>query len=156
MILDQWARQWGIDLSAIADLKMRLAVATDPSASEAESEAGVQSRIRLKASERGWRLWRNNNGATYDDEGNFIRYGLANDSSKINKSVKSSDLVGIKPVTITQDMVGKTIGQFVAREVKKPSWRYRGTDAEQAQLAFIQLVVSLGGDARFTNDEHNF
>lgn len=156
MILDEWARRWQINPAAITELKNTLSVNTNPSQSNEDSEAAVQARIRIAASKRGWRLWRNNVGACYDDEGNFIRYGLCNDSKKLNAAVKSSDLIGIKPVQITQKMVGKIIGQFVAREVKAPTWKYKGNKREQAQLAFIQLVVSLGGNARFTNDENNF
>lgn len=114
------------------------------------SEAGILSDIRLEASERGIRLWRNNVGATYTPTGQFIRYGLANDSAQLNTVIKSADLIGIRPVIITQEHVGITIGQFVSREVKKPGWRYAGTDREKAQLTWADLILSLGGDACFT------
>ncbi len=115
------------------------------------SETAVQNITRLNATERGCRLWRNNVGATLTADGSFIRYGLANDSKAMNKRIKSSDLIGICPVTITPEMIGQVIGQFVAREVKRGDWQYTATEREQAQLKFIELVVSLGGDAAFTN-----
>jgi len=116
-------------------------------------ESKIQSIIRLEASHKGCRLWRNNVGALYTKEGNFVRYGLANDSAAINKIIKSSDLIGIRPIKITQDMVGKTIGQFLSREIKKSNWKYAGTEREKAQLAWINLINSLGGDACFATGE---
>ena len=114
------------------------------------SESGISSDIRLEASQRGYRLWRNNVGATYTPSGQFIRFGLANDSAQLNKAIKSADLIGIRPVLITQEHVGLTIGQFISREVKHPGWRYTGIERERAQLAWAELINSLGGDACFT------
>lgn len=118
-----------------------------------QSEAAIQNLIRLEATQKGCRLWRNNVGAAYMHDGNFLRYGLANDSAKINAVLKSADLIGIRPVTITQEMVGSVIGQFLSREIKASNWRYRGTDAEKAQLAWAELIVSMGGDAAFATKE---
>ena len=152
MKLSEWARKWNIPLDALIDLQDQLGVHTTP-AVNSESEAAVQARIRLEASRKGLRLFRNNVGACMDDRGNYIRYGLANDSKKMNAEIKSSDLIGIRPVEITEDHVGMRIGQFVAREVKESNWVYKGTSHEQAQLKFIELIASLGGDAKFTNSE---
>lgn len=118
-----------------------------------QSETAVSNKIRLRAAELGIYLWRNNVGATYTQDGNFLRYGLANDSSAVNKILKSSDLIGIKPIIITPDMTGKLIGQFYCREVKHGGWRYTGTDREKAQLNWIDLINRLGGDAAFTTGE---
>jgi hypothetical protein len=112
-------------------------------------EAGILSEVRLEASEKGCRLWRNNVGATYTDKGHFIRYGLANDSAQLNAVLKSADLIGIRPIVITPAHVGKIIGQFVSREIKQSNWRYTGTDREKAQLSWAELIISLGGDACF-------
>jgi hypothetical protein len=154
MNLNQWAIKHAIPFAALIELRAMLGtVDTDPSPQEGESETAIQTRIRLEASRKGCRLWRNNVGGTYTDEGTFLRYGLANDSKQMNDRIKSSDLIGIRPVIITQWHVGQTIGQFVAREVKAGSWQYAGTKREEAQLRFIQLVASMGGDARFANRE---
>ena len=153
MQLDQWARDWGISAQAIADLRNRIGSSytnIEPTANLL-SEAGVQSRIRLEASQKGCRLWRNNVGAFTSPEGNFIRYGLANESASVNKKIKSADLIGIRPVLIKPYHVGTTIGQFMSREIKAAGWRYTGNEREQAQLTWAELILSLGGDACFAD-----
>lgn len=154
MTLNQWAIKWGVPAAAVEDLRREFgAINTEPRPNAGESEAAVQNKIRLEASRKGLRLWRNNNGATMDENGNFIRFGLANDSKQLNDKIKSSDLIGARPVLITSAHVGQIIGQFVAREVKPGSWSYSGTPRELAQLKFLELVASLGGDAAFATDE---
>ena len=151
LTLTQWAARHGVSAEALAELT---GIVTDPqSAPTGQSEAAVQQLVRLEASRLGMRLFRNNVGACKDDTGRVIRYGLCNDSAQMNKAVKSSDLIGIRPVIITPDMMGHTIGQFVAREVKRPGWSYRGTDREVAQQAFGQLILKLGGDFKFCTGE---
>ena len=117
------------------------------------NENDLTAKIRLKAAQLGWYLWRNNVGATYTKNNDFIRYGLANDSKAINSRLKSSDLIGIKPMKITKEMVGKTLGVFVAREIKSSSWKYTGAPRENAQPKVIDLGDSVGGDARFITCE---
>lgn len=120
------------------------------------NEEAIKNRVRLEAANIGIRLWRNNVGAMRTDDGRFIRFGLANDSKAVNELIKSGDLIGIKPIIITAEMVGKTIGQFISREVKRGNWRFMGTAREQAQLRWIELINSLGGDACFVNTEGTF
>ena len=154
MNLNQWAIKWGISFNALEDLRREFGmVNTDPTLKDGESEAAVQNRIRLEASKKGLRLWRNNVGATYTDDGSFIRYGLVNDSKQMNEQLKSSDLIGIRPVMITPRHVNHVMGQFIAREIKPESWHYTATKREQAQLKFLELITSMGGDAAFANRE---
>lgn len=153
-ILDHWARKNNISPVALLELRMMMGVVnTEPqSTSVTTSEAAVQNKVRLEASQVGARLWRNNVGAYLGERGIPVRYGLCNESKQMNKICKSSDLIGIKPVLITPDMVGCIIGQFLAREVKKSDWVYNPNDPhENGQLTFLNLVVSLGGDAAFCN-----
>lgn len=121
--------------------------------SATDSEAAVKNRIRLEASEKGARLWINNIGAFHTINGDFVRYGLANESKQQNAHIKSSDLIGIKPVLITQELVGSKIGQFLCREVKRAGWHYGHTAREKAQLNWINLINSLGGDAAFATSD---
>lgn len=154
-ILTQWAARHGVSQAAMAELRVMMGVDTDPAkcTAKAGSEAAVQTDVRLAASRKGWRLWRNNNIALKDQNGRLVRAGLCNDSKELNAKVKSSDLIGIKPVVVTQDMVGHTVGVFLAREMKRPDWKYTGTPREKAQKAFIELVLSLGGDAAFSTGD---
>jgi hypothetical protein len=152
MTLYQWANKWNVPPEAITELRAMMGqVNTDPPPTVGSSEAAIQTAVRLDATRKGWRLWRNNVGALIDERGIPVRYGLCNDSKRMNQMIKSSDLIGIKPVTIEPHHVGTVIGQFVAREVKAGNWRYTGTAREEAQARFIELIVSLGGDAKFIN-----
>lgn len=113
-------------------------------------ESAVQQQARLRASQLGRIVWRNNVGAATDETGRLIRYGLGNDSADINRRFKSSDLVGINPVFITPDMVGRVIGQFLAIECKRDGWHMTpGDDRAKAQLAWINLVRQNGGVGGF-------
>ena len=103
------------------------------------SEAVVQSHVRLKAAQAGYLVWRNNVGAMEDKTGRTVRFGLGNDSAAVQRELKSADLVGIKPG-----------GQFWTRECKPVGWRFMGTPRERAQLAWINLVRAIGGDAAFS------
>ena len=156
MNLNLWAIKHGIPIVALNDLRRILGAVNDqPLGSKAPegSEAAVQNDIRLEASRKGARVWRNNVGAGMLEDGSYIRWGIANDSKQMNNHIKSSDLIGIKPVLIEPHHVGMILGQFMAREVKRPDWAYTGTKREEAQLRFLELVLSLGGDAAFATAE---
>lgn len=153
-ILYDWAREEGIGLAAIRRLQMRLGTFdASPPGDGGRSEAAVQAAVRVRASQLGGVLWRNNLGAAYLQDGTFLRYGLANDTPAMNKRVKSCDLIGMRPVVVTAEMVGSTVGIFWTREVKPTDWRYSGTERELAQARFIEIVNGMGGDAAFINDE---
>jgi len=157
MNLNQWAIKWGVPFEAVEDLRREfgtLNIRTTPlTPKSGDSEAAVQNNIRLEASRLGLRLWRNNTGAGYMQDGSFIRWGLANDSTQMNSKVKSSDLIGIRPVRIEAHHVGHVIGQFVARETKPGYWNFSDTDHENAQLKFLEIIIAMGGDAAFAIGE---
>ena len=149
-----WAARHGISHQAMYELRSIFALegsltpVTMPA--ETQSEAGVQSYVRHAAAKAGILAWRNNVGAMEDVDGRVVRFGLANDSAKMNELIKSSDLIGGRPRLITADMVGQTIAQLWTRECKPRDWTYTGTEREVAQLRFIQLCLSIGADSAFS------
>jgi len=153
MLLAIWAEKWGVSREALDDLQDQFGLNGTGNTTETlkkGSEAAVMNEVRVEACKKGLRLWRNNVGAVKTDTG-FIRYGLANESGKMNQFIKSADLIGIRPVEIIPEMVGGTIGQFVSREIKARNWVFKNTDREKAQKKWIELITALGGDACFTN-----
>lgn len=153
MNLHTWAARWNIPLECLRDLQTTLGTYTPPLPAEApgagKSEAWVQSVVRLEASEKGVKLFRNNVGVLEDKTGRPVRYGLGNDSPKMNEVIKSGDLIGLKSIIVTPAMVGHCFGQFVSIECKSPGWQFTGTGREKAQLAWANLVNSMGGMACF-------
>jgi hypothetical protein len=102
-------------------------------ASSSPSEHEIQQRIRLACGRGTVRLWRNNTGALVDQQGRFVRFGLCKGSS---------DLIGLRSLEITPELVGQRIAQFVALEIKTGS----GTVSPEQQ-AFLHLVQERGGVA---------
>ena len=95
------------------------------------SEHEIQQRIRLACGRGPVRLWRNNSGALVDQQGRLVRFGLCKGSS---------DLIGLRTLVITPDLVGQRLAQFVALEIKTA----RGVVSPE-QRAFLDLVEQLGG-----------
>lgn len=152
----QWALRWNIPYAALCELSGIFGLAPSApfsSVDEGPSEAYVQSLVRLEAARKGLKLWRNNVGALLDARGIPVRYGLANDSAALNKSIKSGDLIGWRPVLITPAHVGCKIAQFTSRECKRPNWVFTGSERETAQLRWAEAVNADGGDACFVTGE---
>lgn len=108
-------------------------------------ESTLQAAIRAEAPRLGVYLWRNNSGVLQDATGRPVRFGLGNDSPRINAKLKSSDLIGI-----TQG------GRFVAIECKAPGWIGVRNGRERAQENFINLVRQAGGIAGFCRSIEEF
>lgn len=117
------------------------------------SESAVQSRTREAFAYIG-PVWRNNVGAAEDKTGRQIRYGLGNDSAQLNAVIKSSDLIGITPVSCFVPSLGwSTLGVFTALEVKASGWKFSPTDERAvAQAKFHDIVRQAGGFAGFVVD----
>lgn len=99
----------------------------------AQAENNILNRIRLALSQAGVLNWRNHCGMLKDSQGRTHKFGLC---------PGSSDIVGMVPVEITADMVGKTVGVFMAVEVKTSSGRL-----SKKQKNFIAVVQGEGGIA---------
>lgn len=103
-------------------------------------ETKLLSRLLVRLSALGARLWRNNCGQLQDARGRWVRYGVANPGG--------SDLIGYLPVTITETHVGQTLAVFVAIECKSANGRLR---PEQQQ--FLRVVQGSGGIACVARSE---
>lgn len=97
------------------------------------TETELVRAIQLDLSTGDVRLWRNNVGLTQPivSSKRRVRYGLC---------PGSSDLIGLRSVVITGEMVGRRVGIFAAVEVKTEQGR-----ATHEQLSFIRVVQELGG-----------
>jgi len=117
------------------------------------TEAAITSLSQVECASIGLLTMRNNVGACLDAQGRMIRYGLMNESAKTNKEFKSSDIIGITPVQIGPQHLGRVLGIFTALEMKASDWKYRPNDEHaKAQLRFISLVQAYGAIAGFVND----
>jgi hypothetical protein len=87
------------------------------------------------------RLFSNPRG-TMKSGDRFVSYGLAPGS----KDLASSDFIGWKTITITPEMVGHKIAQFVSFEIKASN-----KQATSAQGNWLELVDKCGGLAIVTH-----
>jgi hypothetical protein len=121
------------------------------------SETVVQQQTRLAFASIG-PMWRNNSGAMTDKTGRVVRYGLGNDSAQLNKAIKSSDLIGITPVTAFLASTGcwERLGVFTALEIKGSTWKFSaGDERATAQAKFHAIVREAGGFAGFVVDPND-
>lgn len=153
LTVQQWAIRWQLPQQAMHELQAVLGASVPPISPgnpEATSEAATQQMVRLRMAQSGGIAWRNNSGATADETGRVIRFGLGNDSMQINRVMKSSDLIGITPVVVKPEHIGWTVGIFTAIECKAPNWKFRQSDDRAvAQFNFIKKVIALGGIGKF-------
>lgn len=119
------------------------------------TETAVQQHTRHLHCERyaGAQNWRNNVGSFIDERGIPVRYGLANESKQENEVIKSSDIIGITPTLITQEMVGYWLGVFTALEIKERGWTLKPSDKRgHAQSKYHDIVRAACGYAGFVTD----
>jgi len=126
------------------------------------SEHVIQQRILLACGRGSTRLFRNNVGTGWAGQATKVTPGnlrgvaaalqpgdvVVRNGRPLNAGlcVGSSDLIGWRSRVISPEMVGQTIAQFVAIEVKSETGR---TTPQQDQfLSQIQAVGGCGGVAR--------
>jgi hypothetical protein len=109
----------------------------------ANDETTIQQQIRLALGTRSdLRLFRNNTGTLPDPRtGRPVQFGLAKGSA---------DLIGLRTVTITPDMVGQQVAVFTSIEVKTKSGR--ATPAQQNWLHMVRRAGGIAGIARSVRD----
>lgn len=121
-----------------------------------KKETAKSSELLLDATQKDIILHRNNVGACESADGRYIQYGVGIGIP----GQRPSDFIGFTRVTITPDMVGKTVAIFTAVEAKKEGWGKPTNKREREQKAFIDSVNREGGIAYFstgralTFDEH--
>lgn len=155
---EEWATAYPEAYQALSGILCHLGTppdTLDPGASEGE----VQQRVRLDLAAKGVLSWRNNVGATPAScrkcgfKQQPVRYGLANDSAKLNKRIKSADLILGIPRIICPEHVGSKILQLGSLEVKHHGWTPCYDAHEKAQSAWAALLQHHGGYARFTTGD---
>lgn len=97
------------------------------------SEAKILAAVRIALSKAGVTIWRNSTGALRDRQDRLIHFGLCKGSS---------DLIGLRSVLITPDMVGTRVAVFIACEVKAHNGR-----ATVEQTNFLRTILEAGGIA---------
>ena len=108
------------------------------------SERRIQSEILLALAEHGLSGWRQNVGTAWAGDVQRLKDGsvLIRNPRPIHAGLckGSSDIIGLRPLVVTPEMIGQTIAQFAAIEVKNA--RGRLTDD---QKRFQDFVAAKGG-----------
>jgi hypothetical protein len=101
------------------------------------SETALQNRIRLELGKlKNTRIFRNNVGMI-----GGVQFGLCK---------SSADLIGFRTVTITPEMVGQEIAQFVSIEVKTPTGKV--SDGQKKWRDMVNLAGGIGAIVRSVDD----
>lgn len=123
---------------------MAIAPATATVRGLAVKEADIQRAVMLAASSAGWTVWRNNVGQAWAGSAQRLKDGsiLIRNPRPLHAGLckGSSDLIGLRRVVVTPEMVGRTIAQFAGIEVKRP-----GQHPKPEQAHFLEFVRDAGG-----------
>ena len=108
------------------------------------SERRIQSEILLALTELGLSGWRQNVGTGWAGDVQKLKDGsvLIRNPRPLHSGLcrGSSDIIGLRQLIITPEMIGQTIAQFAAIEVKQP-----GSYPSKEQRHFLEFVQGKGG-----------
>ena len=151
MTLDELIYRWRLPPQFALELEQVLFqhTAASHNAEDDRSEAWSKSECRLVAGQFGTTLYTNNVGVLLDANERPVRYGLANESPKMNAIIKSADGIGIYKYVARPQDVGRTFGLFMSVEYKRPNWKFTGDGREAAQQTWCNYVNRMGGIGLF-------
>lgn len=108
------------------------------------SEADILHRVMLAASAAGLTTWRNNTGLAWTGDAERLADGsiLIRNPRPLHAGLckGSADLIGLRPILVTPDMIGAVVAQFIALEVKTARGRL-----SREQARFLAFVRERGG-----------
>lgn len=105
----------------------------------ASKHSRLMETVMLGATRLGHRLWKNDRGLAWTKDGAPVKYGVGPNGTP--------DLIGYVSVTVTHDMVGKTLPVFAAVEAKTGLQKPR-----EDQERFLRHLDTVGGFATWGND----
>lgn len=116
-------------------------------------ESNLKNKILLNLSKKGFRLFRNNVGLTWTGNTKKLPNGdiLISNPRPFHSGlcVGSSDLIGWKTETVTQEMVGQSVAIFTAIEIKT-----KNVPVTDKQKNFLEKVNECGGIGIVSRDEN--
>lgn len=99
------------------------------------------SQVTNKAWEAHPWTYKNNRGCVRTAGGGFLRYGIPEPTGKEkDDDMKGGDRIGFSEITITPDMVGKTLAVFTNVEIKGD-----GDVLKSGQVRWHNFVLAHGG-----------
>ncbi len=122
----------------------------------ATPEGHATDAVKSRLSDWKCRMFRNNTGGMMNPSGAYVAFGLGHTSKKSLETYRSGDQVGFTPVTITPEMVGKTLPVFTNIEIKRLEFNiklhYSPNTREYAQNNFNNLIIGHNGIAGFARN----